>query len=708
MPAKAVSQTGKTMATKQAENSPSAATLAVAKLRELYSKRDYESGYSLGERFAEEFPDNAELRAWFIVNMARNDMSKEAVDVAKKLVESHGESPWAWFALASAHVRNQQKNEAAAAAEKALKLNPDDEEFIFLNASALLSQKKYDEIYRWLDKNRANIKDNARLLYFRAETLYRQSTEGKVDEAKRNSSFETFAKARRVSPNSVAANYIYGLYLNSARRFVEALPILKKAVALAPGVAHVRQQYWRALLNGQPAKTAGRRLAETVADMNALLRLRPDSINALDTISAFYEQELQNPDKKNEFDAILLEKFPQSRQAERILINRIRRFSTLGVDKKVDEEKRQQLVQMTKDFVSRPKKYVKIYFGEAYSSLFYDLKGDKKVSNAELLRLAEETSKYPQLGVESIYSMIVFAFAERGMFAEGKRFVETGFEKVKQESQQQKTFIKDEREIEKNLNSMNAVIYSANGWLLYKEGNLSEAEKSLERAVELNNEDSVTYNRLGQIHEAKNELDKAEDAYIKGFASPRSGSELNKKSLEALYKKRRGNLAGIEAYFENVGKIERQVRRARVVGARIKDSKSVSPFALKNLEDKTISSADLRGKIVVANIWGTWCGPCVQEMPEFQELHKKYAGDKDVAILTINNDGDAALVKKFMTDKKFDFVVLRDADYLDAAGVNAFPTTWFIDRDGKISFVQIGNNGKLLEESVWRIEELKK
>ena len=79
-----------------------------------------------------------------------------------------------------------------------------------------------------------------------------------------------------------------------------------------------------------------------------------------------------------------------------------------------------------------------------------------------------------------------------------------------------------------------------------------------------------------------------------------------------------------------------------------------------------------------------------------------------MVILTINNDENTDTVKKFMSGKKYDFAVLRDENYLRSVGINTFPTTWFINRSGQISFIKIGSSDKLLEEFGWRIEELRK
>ncbi|MEP7039450.1 MAG: redoxin domain-containing protein, partial [Acidobacteriota bacterium] len=625
------------------------AQTAVEKLRELYQNRDYESGYEIGQKLTAQFPENIELQSWFIVNMARNEMSKEAVEAAEQLVENNKENAWAQFAAANSYIRNLQKEEAVSASRKALELKPDDEEFILLFGSSLLMQRKYDEIYDLLDKNSSKITDKSRLLVMKAEAQYRQAVDGEKDEGKRKVSFKNFAKAQEISPNSVNANYVYGVYLIYDNRYAEAYPPLKKAAALSPEVAHIRRDFWKTILNGQPTKSEERKKSEVIADINSFIKLRPDSVKNLEIISGFCN-DFNLPDKKQEIDALILKQFPQSAQAERILIRQIRRFDYIGEDKKIDEKKRAQLIQILRDFINRPNHFNNDYFSEAYDNLFFHIKENKNISDAELLQIAEEINDSQQFAPDKIYSMIVAAFIDRKMFREGEKFVNFGFEKVKRESEAQRDFIKDEEQIKQNLDEMNADLHSVSGWLLFKEGRLDEAEKELETAVELYNQDLVAFNRLGQIYEAKNRLDEAEDAYIKGFASYPSANELNRKSIENLYEKRNGNSENYEKYFEKVKIVERETRKNRIISAKIKDAKNITPFTLKNLDAKTISSADLSGKVIVINIWALWCAPCVREMPELQELYKKYAGDKDVAILTINDNDDLAKLKKFMTD----------------------------------------------------------
>ena len=694
--------TGKFNSSNKVENAQN----AVEKLREFYLNRDYENGFETGRKLTERFPDNIELRAWFIVNMARDEMSKEAVEAAEKLVENNKENAWAWFAAANAYIRNLQKDEAIAASRKALELKPDDEEFILLFGSSLLMQRKYDEIYDFLDKNSSKITDKSRLLVMKGEAQYREAVDGDKDEGKIKSSFKTFAKSLEINPNLVNTNYVYGVYLIYANRFADAYPLLKKAVALSPEVAEIRREFWKTVLNGQPTKSDERRKAEVIADINAFEKLRPNSVKNLEIISAFCSS-FNLPDKKQEIDALILKKFPQTAQAERVLIREIRRFDYYDENKKPDEKKRSQLIQMIRDFINRPNHLNSSYLSESYENLFFQIKENKNISDAELLQIAEEINKLKQTQSDKIYSMIVLAFIDRKMFWEGEKFVNFGFEKVKKESAEQRKNITDEEELKRNLDEMNANLHSISGWLLFKENRLEEAEKELETAVELNKQDLVGYNRLGQIYEAENKLDEAENAYIKGFASLPSANQLNRASLENLYEKSHGDKRGIETYFEKVNVVERETRKNRLLSAKIKNAKIVTPFTLKDLNAKTISSANLNGKIIVINLWALWCAPCVREMPELQELYKKYQNDNDVVILTINDNDELPKLKQFMSSKKLDFPVLRSENYIEDVGINAFPTTWFIDREGKIVFLQVGGTDKFMEEFSWRIEEMK-
>ncbi|HUN89878.1 MAG TPA: TlpA disulfide reductase family protein [Terriglobales bacterium] len=114
---------------------------------------------------------------------------------------------------------------------------------------------------------------------------------------------------------------------------------------------------------------------------------------------------------------------------------------------------------------------------------------------------------------------------------------------------------------------------------------------------------------------------------------------------------------------------------------------SVAPdFTLATLDGKKVKLSDYRGKAVLLNFWATWCGPCKVEIPWFMELEKQYAPQGLVVIGVAMDDDGKTAVAKFAQEMKIDYPVLlgNDAVADQYGGVEGLPTTFYIDRNGKI------------------------
>jgi peroxiredoxin len=104
-----------------------------------------------------------------------------------------------------------------------------------------------------------------------------------------------------------------------------------------------------------------------------------------------------------------------------------------------------------------------------------------------------------------------------------------------------------------------------------------------------------------------------------------------------------------------------------------------------------ISLESQRGKIVLLNFWATWCGPCREEMSYFQTLAQKY-GEKDFKVLAINFQEKPNTISAF-TDKlglKLDVVLDLKGEINRLYGVNQYPVSFVVGRDGKILARQFG------------------
>ena len=119
-------------------------------------------------------------------------------------------------------------------------------------------------------------------------------------------------------------------------------------------------------------------------------------------------------------------------------------------------------------------------------------------------------------------------------------------------------------------------------------------------------------------------------------------------------------------------------------------------FSLIDLEGKSQSLSQYRGKIVLVNFWATWCKPCKLEMPAMQASFDKLR-DKGFVVLAINELEDDAKVREFIKQYGYTFPVLMDRDnkVANQFGVFGIPVTVFVDEKG---VVQEYIRGQLLTE----------
>ena len=122
------------------------------------------------------------------------------------------------------------------------------------------------------------------------------------------------------------------------------------------------------------------------------------------------------------------------------------------------------------------------------------------------------------------------------------------------------------------------------------------------------------------------------------------------------------------------------------------DRKLAPEFALKDADGKTVHLSDYKGKVVLLDFFATWCGPCKIEIPWFMEAERRNK-DRGFAVLGVSMDDEGwEVVKPFLAELGVNYrvVIGNDATAGMYGGVDALPTTFLIDREGRIAAVHVG------------------
>ena len=120
-------------------------------------------------------------------------------------------------------------------------------------------------------------------------------------------------------------------------------------------------------------------------------------------------------------------------------------------------------------------------------------------------------------------------------------------------------------------------------------------------------------------------------------------------------------------------------------------------FDLEDVSGNRLSKADLAGKVLIVDLWGTWCPPCRMEIPHFVALNKKYQ-DQGLAIVGLNSEQTrdkakaARLVQEFCKSERVDYpcAVITEEILDQVPDLQGLPTTLFFDRTGQVRLRAVG------------------
>ena len=240
-------------------------------------------------------------------------------------------------------------------------------------------------------------------------------------------------------------------------------------------------------------------------------------------------------------------------------------------------------------------------------------------------------------------------------------------------------------------NDLRLALHILRGKIEEKQKRTDEAAKDFAASYALR-PNALAAQHLAQAAEFQNDFSKAIEYYLDALVLPENGP---------------GGVADRRFIRDNLRNVWREVHAGdaglgdAILGAydhtqppaatprqhdRNRRARDMFSFTLRQLDGSALALAPDRGKVVVLNFWATWCGPCRELEPLFENVAAIYADRSDVVFFAANADEDEALVKPFLDERKWKVQVVFPDGLDDFLRILSLPTIIVVDHSGRISY----------------------
>lgn len=238
-----------------------------------------------------------------------------------------------------------------------------------------------------------------------------------------------------------------------------------------------------------------------------------------------------------------------------------------------------------------------------------------------------------------------------------------------------------------------AALYYVRGQIETTQKNYDAATQDLQKSNS-SRPNALATEKLGEIAELKNDPSAAIDEYALAFALPENGPagsvdrrDLRRKLGNAwrhVHGSDQGLGDAILAAYDRA--YPPQSGAAKGPAARNKDAKDAFEFVVRRMDGTALPLAPLKGKVVVLSFWATWCEPCQELEPVFNQVASNFTGSPDLAFFAVNTDDDQSQVPPFVASQKWDVPVIYADGLDDFMKVDSLPTVLILGHAGNIVY----------------------
>lgn len=671
------------------------ADLAAADLRDRLIALDVHGCARDGEPLVRQHPASGRLRAWWIGCVAASGRQIEARALADSMLSERPGDPWAELARLLAVVGGDQIADPVAWdwSDALLDRLPVRADAVLAHAWLLVDMRRGPQLLE-LAAREPDTPASAR--------VYALLDAARGDPTRLP---EALAVAGGVAPDDpdfvrVAATAAQWLPLSG--RPVDALEWAEAGLRRAPDVAWLLHARWH-LAPRQPG--AGDVADAVLADIDDTLATYPDRPDLL-LVAAAAARDLGRADRAALLEARLLAEHPDSPAAEALLFRRLEPGPPRP-GAPFDPEAALLRDTMLAAYLARPVHHDPIALAEVARWRLENLAADPNAAPEALLAAVEDTiARAPDSPHPRITGAWIL-FRRTGDLERAGALAREGLAALD-------TFAAAwERAGASNLDILRrdytTIASTVLGHLHLRTGQLDDAEAELRRA-ERHTFGPFAPLQLGlaDLARRRGDLDAAEEHLLAGIHIPGEDGERCRGALADLHRQRTGSNRGLSDYIADL-EVRSRERRKREALATYDDAAEPLPdFRLRSVDGRLVTLSELRGKLVVLHFWFNTCAGCLLELPQFSAFAAAHVDDPDVAVVSVHFGGERDAVARWCHERALPFPVLMDNGYAQRVGVRSYPTTWFLDPEGRRRFdASVVHIRDLQREFDWRLDALR-
>jgi len=536
-----------------------------------------------------------------------------------------------------------------------------------------------------------------------------------VQDGKRRDQLLTaaLADAREVQrhwPDLVQAYRLPCELLQSAPPKFAPVDMARKVTELAPNYAHGATRYWFYLLLAE-SKPWEERKREVLALVDRAVADHPDEPDWLFTAADAYAS-IGEQERAASLTDRILERHPDSPEAEVTRYDRLRVAREELESTPSPAERKQQMDAWRRDawaFFERAAVHDRHNDGLIAMMLFFSYAEDKNLSNTDraeqMIDLAQRMRAFEVSNPHTVYVVAPRFLLERADApVEAESLARAGVDFA---SGYYFAFRLGQTlaELEALGAPLLSEVHGTIGWIAFRRGKRDEAVAALEEAVRLDPKNAGAHLVLGTIARERGDLDQAREHLL--LAHEQATGDDRAEAESELFKlfEASGESQSFQDFLEEQVEQQTERRKQKILANRKRGPKMRGLEGLVPLGDEPEALATA-GKIVIVNVWTTYCGPCIEEMPELERLWETfYSADPDVEMLTVSADLNPDDARSFRERNGYRIPAYHDRGFTDRLGVRIFPTTLFFDRSGHLAFRT--SDKARADELAWRVEALR-